>query len=145
MTNGDQWRYVHALSRLIILLSEFLAKFMKIIARSIVAQYLMHLIRQYRNVLSPPFHFDAVKQWIPHFHQLTKELMQHWTPLVDNNESVDIVRWMPLFTLDVLGTTVLSRSFNAMKGKEDKELAALANLLQTGVRPSTMILAVVRI
>jgi cytochrome P450 len=33
-----------------------------------------------RNVLSPPFHFDAVKQWIPCFHQLTLELKQHWTP-----------------------------------------------------------------
>jgi cytochrome P450 len=96
--------------------------------------------RRYRNVLSPPFHFDTVKQWIPHFHQLTLELMQHWTPLVTNKESIDIVRWMPLFTLDVLGTTVLSRSFNAMKGQEDKELAALAVLLQSAVRPSTMIL-----
>eukprot|EP00029_Vermamoeba_vermiformis_P004740 TRINITY_DN1534_c1_g1_i1.p1 TRINITY_DN1534_c1_g1~~TRINITY_DN1534_c1_g1_i1.p1 ORF type:complete len:473 (-),score=96.63 TRINITY_DN1534_c1_g1_i1:52-1449(-) len=98
--------------------------------------------RQYRNVLSPPFHFDAVKQWIPHFHQLTLELMQHWTPLVNKNESIDIVRWMPLFTLDVLGTTVLSRSFDAMKGKEDKELAALSVLLGSGVRPSIMILGI---
>jgi hypothetical protein len=70
--------------------------------------------------------------------------MQHWTPLVTNKESIDIVRWMPLFTLDVLGTTVLSRSFNAMKGQEDKELAALAVLLQSAVRPSTMILGLVR-
>jgi cytochrome P450 len=98
--------------------------------------------RRYRNVLSPPFHFDAVKQWIPCFHQLTLELMQHWTPLVNKNEPIDIVRWMPLFTVDVLGTTVLSRSFNAMKGQEDKELAALSSLLQSAVRPSVMVLAI---
>ncbi len=81
-----------------------------------------------------------MKQWIPHFHQLTLELMQHWTPLVNKNESIDVVRWMPLFTLDVLGLTVLSRSFNAMKGAEDKDLAAINEIFAGMNKPSTMIL-----
>ncbi len=97
--------------------------------------------RRYRNVLSPPFHFDAVKQWLPDFHKLSLELVEQWTQQL--NQPIDIVRWMPLFTLDALGVTVLSRSFNAMKGEEDKDLAAVKTILGGLGRPSTFILGMV--
>jgi cytochrome P450 len=79
---------------------------------------------------------------LPSTHSRTEATLD---TLINKNESVDIVRWMPLFTVDVLGTTVLSRSFNAMKGQEDKELTALSSLLQSAVRPSVMVLAIVRL
>ncbi len=53
---------------------------------------------------------------------------------------MDVVRWIPLFTLDVLGVTVLSRNFNAMKGEEDKDLKALNILLRETSVPKTLIL-----
>eukprot|EP00029_Vermamoeba_vermiformis_P014639 TRINITY_DN9753_c0_g1_i1.p1 TRINITY_DN9753_c0_g1~~TRINITY_DN9753_c0_g1_i1.p1 ORF type:complete len:463 (-),score=88.56 TRINITY_DN9753_c0_g1_i1:16-1404(-) len=94
--------------------------------------------RRFRNVLSPPFHFDTVKQWIPDFHKLSLELVNQWTQQLD--KPIDVVRWMPLFTLDALGVTVLSRSFNAMKGEEDKDLAAVRMILDTLGKPSTFFL-----
>lgn len=102
------------------------------------------ICRQYRTVLSPPFHFDVVRQWIPEFHQLSIDLMNLWKPLV-NMGPIDLMHWMPLFTLDVLGTTVLSRSFNAMQGKADKELIAVNTILQTGQKPSTVAKAIVSV
>ncbi len=37
---------------------------------------------------------------------------------------------MPLFTVDALGVTVLSRSFNAMQGSENTALEAIKTMLQ---------------
>lgn len=103
---------------------------------------LTNQIRRLRTTLSPPFHFDAVKRWVPDFQRLTLELVAQWTQQLD--KPVDIVRWMPLFTLDALGVTVLSRSFNAMKGDEDKDLAAVRTILDTLGKPSTFFLGKVR-
>ncbi len=100
-------------------------------------------VRRYRTTLSPPFHFDTVKQWLPDFHKLSLELVDQWTQQI--NQAIDIVRWMPLFTLDALGVTVLSRSFNAMKGEEDKDLAAVRTILDTLGKPSTFFLGRVSI
>jgi cytochrome P450 len=94
--------------------------------------------RRLRTTLSPPFHFDAVKQWVPDFHRLALELTEQWDQQLA--QPINIVRWMPLFTLDALGVTVLSRSFNAMKGDEDKDLAAVRTILDTLGKPSTFFL-----
>jgi cytochrome P450 len=94
--------------------------------------------RQYRNVLSPPFHFDAVRKWIPDFHNLVLEMLDHWEKISD--KPVDITHWMPLFALDVLGVTVLSRNFNAMNGAETEDIAALNVVLGNGTRPKVIIL-----
>jgi len=94
--------------------------------------------RQYRNVLSPPFHFDAVKKWIPDFYNLTMELMQQWEKISD--KPVDVVHWIPLFTLDVLGVTVLSRNFNAMKGSESDDLAAVNHIISNSNKPKLLIM-----
>jgi cytochrome P450 len=93
--------------------------------------------RRFRNVLSPPFHFDAVKEWIPEFHTMSLELMNLWRPIID--KPVNITKWMPLFTVDVLGKTVMSKSFDAMKGKEDRDLDNLSYMLNNLVRPSTFV------
>jgi cytochrome P450 len=94
--------------------------------------------RRYRNVLSPPFHFDAVKKWIPDFQRLTAELMHHWKAQATN--PIDMVHWLPLFTLDVLGLTVFSRSFNAMSGEQDADVEAVSLILSDLQQPLTMFL-----
>lgn len=92
-------------------------------------------------MLSPPFHFDAVKEWIPEFHAMSLELMNIWRPMID--KPVDITKWMPLFTVDVLGKTVMSKTFDAMKGKEDRDLDNLSYMLNNLVQPSTFVVGVV--
>ncbi len=92
-------------------------------------------------MLSPPFHFDAVKEWLPEFYSTSLELMDIWRPMID--KPMDITRWMPLFTVDVLGKTVMSKSFDAMKGKEDRDLENLSYMLNNLVQPSTFIVGLV--
>jgi cytochrome P450 len=97
--------------------------------------------RQYRNVLSPPFHFDAVKKWIPDFYNLSLELMQQWEKISD--KPIDVIHWLPLFTLDVLGVTVLSRNFNAMKGEESEDLEAVNNIIGKPATPKMLIMGAI--
>jgi cytochrome P450 len=96
--------------------------------------------RRYRSVLSPPFHFDAVKQWIPDFYKLSLELIQQWSKNID--KPIDVVKWMPLFTVDVLGVTVLSRNFNAMQGSENNALEAIKTMLGA-FSPKTFVLGAI--
>lgn len=106
--------------------------------------YILNIIsRQYRNVLSPPFHFDAVKKWIPDFHNLTLELLQQWDKISD--KPIDVVHWVPLFTLDVLGVTVLSRNFNALKGEESEDLEAVNKIIVNSNKPKMILLGMVSI
>lgn len=67
--------------------------------------------------------------------------MNHWKPIT--NKPIDITHWMPLFTLDVLGVTVLSRRFNSMNGEEESDLHAMKTMLDLVGLPSTFILGVV--
>ena len=103
----------------------------------------INIIRQYRNVLSPPFHFDTVKKWIGDFHSLTIKLLDQWAQHED--KPVDVTHWMPLFTLDVLGVTVMSRQFNAMQGAENSDIEALKILLGSRLKPKLLILGMVSI
>ena len=91
--------------------------------------------------MSPPFHFDAVKKWIPDFYSLSLELMQQWEKISD--KPVDAIHWLPLFTLDVLGVTVLSRNFNAMKGEESEDLEAVNNIIGKPATPKMLIMGAV--
>jgi hypothetical protein len=83
-----------------------------------------------------------VKQWIPDFYKLSLELIQQWSKNIDN--PIDVVKWMPLFTVDVLGVTVLSRNFNAMQGSENNALEAIKTMLGA-FSPKTFVLGAVSI
>ena len=64
--------------------------------------------------------------------------MQQWEKISD--KPIDVVHWLPLFTLDVLGVTVLSRNFNAMKGEESEDLAAVNIIVGDVNKPKLLIL-----
>eukprot|EP00029_Vermamoeba_vermiformis_P004743 TRINITY_DN1534_c1_g2_i2.p1 TRINITY_DN1534_c1_g2~~TRINITY_DN1534_c1_g2_i2.p1 ORF type:complete len:325 (-),score=79.34 TRINITY_DN1534_c1_g2_i2:1032-2006(-) len=68
------------------------------------------------------------------------ELMNHWKPIT--NKPIDITYWMPLYTFDVLGVTVLSRKFNSMVGGEEADLNAMKTMVDLVSLPSTYILGV---
>lgn len=72
---------------------------------------------------------------------MSLELMNLWRPIID--KPVNITKWMPLFTVDVLGKTVMSKSFDAMKGKEDRDLDNLSYMLNKLVQPSTFVVGLV--
>jgi cytochrome P450 len=64
--------------------------------------------------------------------------MQQWEKISD--KPIDIVHWIPLFTLDVLGVTVLSRNFNAMKGEESADLEAVNIIIGNSNKPKALLL-----
>jgi hypothetical protein len=67
--------------------------------------------------------------------------MQQWEKISD--KPIDIVHWIPLFTLDVLGVTVLSRNFNAMKGEESADLEAVNIIIGNSNKPKALLLGMV--
>jgi cytochrome P450 len=81
-----------------------------------------------------------VKNWVDDFRELSLELMKIWETQM--NDPVDILRWMPEFTLDTLGRTTFSRDFNAMKGTKDQYFQAFSDIV-TGFGSRKIIFAVV--
>jgi hypothetical protein len=59
---------------------------------------------------------------------MSLELMNLWRPIID--KPVNITKWM-------------SKSFDAMKGKEDRDLDNLSYMLNNLVRPSTFVVGLV--
>jgi cytochrome P450 len=87
--------------------------------------------RKFRHALSDPFAFDAVHGWVEDFVFYANRLMHIWHDKVTQGESiVDLLQWLPVFTLDVLGKTVFSYDFNAINAANDENLQALRYVLQ---------------
>jgi cytochrome P450 family 3 subfamily A len=97
--------------------------------------------RKFRTALSPPFRFDVVKNWVDEFRKFSLELMEIWETKID--EPVDVLQWLPKFTLDVLGKTTFSREFNALKGTKNEYLDAFNNLVYAFTKRSTVVAAVI--
>lgn len=64
-------------------------------------EMLNSLCRHHRRALSPAFHFDAVKSFIPLFVKKTNELLEIWGK-IDDKPVFAQPTWMPKYTLDVL-------------------------------------------
>jgi cytochrome P450 len=99
------------------------------------------LNRKLRTALSPPFRYDIVKNWVDDFRELSLELMKIWETQM-NDPVVDIIHWMPEFTLDALGKTTFSRDFNAMKGSKDKYFQAFSDIV-TGFGSRKIIFSII--
>jgi dolichol kinase len=71
--------------------------------------------------------------------------MHIWHDKVTQGESVvDLLQWMPVFTLDVLGKTVFSYDFNAINAANDENLQALRYILQAFESKITIFFIIVR-
>jgi cytochrome P450 len=86
--------------------------------------------RKYRNVLSPPFHFDAIKRWVDIFRAESETLCNIFSSNID--KPINLTEWMPRFTIDVLGKTAFSYNFDALHGTSDENLRTL-NAILTGL------------
>jgi cytochrome P450 len=86
--------------------------------------------RKFRTPLTPPFAFDMVKGWVDDFAFYANRLMNYWHEKVQQGKStVDLLYWLPVFTLDVLGHTAFSYDFKAINYESDDNLKALQYVL----------------
>jgi cytochrome P450 len=90
--------------------------------------------QHHRRALSPAFHYDAVKSFIPLFVKKTNELLEIWNK-IDDKPVFAQPTWMPKYTLDVLSTSVFGYDFRAIYGNEDAELDAYYTSVNYGVKP----------
>jgi cytochrome P450 len=95
--------------------------------------------KKFRTALNSPFRYDVVKNWIDDFRQSSLELMEIWSTQVD--KPIDILHWLPGFTIDVLGKTTFSREFNAMKGTKNEYFQAFNNLMSAFSHRTTILAA----
>ncbi len=98
----------------------------------------LHIFRRFREVLSHPFHFDQVKEWVNDFDQLGDQLLDIWTEN-HTNQPLEVVSWLARFTVDVLGRTVFSTNFHAMQGKTDKISQYLGEIVRRVANPTELI------
>jgi cytochrome P450 len=112
--------------------------------------------RRFRDVLSHPFHFDQVKNWIGDFDEIGNKMMDFWAK--EGNKSIEVANWMGRFTIDVIGKHIPSRScefylpnlvgtgftvfqtnFGALEGKQDEAAVTVAEILNGVSNPFELV------
>ena len=107
--------------------------------------YIFFIFRKFRTPLTPPFAFDMVKGWVDDFAFYANRLMNYWHEKVQQGKStVDLLYWLPVFTLDVLGHTAFSYDFKAINYESDDNLKALQYVLHAFEDKVQMMVLVVR-
>jgi cytochrome P450 len=93
--------------------------------------------RRFRDVLSHPFHFDQVKNWIGDFDEIGNKMMDLWAK--EGNKSIEVANWMGRFTIDVIGFTVFQTNFGALEGKQDEAAVTVAEILNGVSNPFELV------
>ncbi|XP_065885838.1 cytochrome P450 4F6-like [Dysidea avara] len=83
-------------------------------------------------MLTPAFHFDMLKQYVPVYNEVSQKLLDIWGEHADRGESVEITKYLVSYTLDVLLRCVYSSNSNCLENKDmtpflegNRELAQL--------------------
>ncbi|XP_065897731.1 cytochrome P450 4F6-like [Dysidea avara] len=84
--------------------------------------------RRHRKMLTPAFHFDILKQYIPVYNEVSHKLLEIWSGLADSGESVEITEYLNLYTLDVLLRCIYSINSNCLEEREVPYLVATKEL-----------------
>ncbi|XP_065910276.1 cytochrome P450 4B1-like [Dysidea avara] len=74
--------------------------------------------RRHRKMLTPAFHFDILKQYIPVYNEVSHKLVEIWSGLADSGESVEITEYLHSYTLDVLLRCMYSSNSNCLEKEE---------------------------
>ncbi|XP_065910267.1 cytochrome P450 4F12-like isoform X2 [Dysidea avara] len=74
--------------------------------------------RRHRKMLTPAFHFDILKQYLPVYNEVSHKLVEVWSGLADSGESVEITEYLHSYTLDVLLRCMYSSNSNCLEKKE---------------------------
>ncbi|XP_065885802.1 cytochrome P450 4F6-like isoform X2 [Dysidea avara] len=88
--------------------------------------------KRHRKMITPAFHFDMLKQYIPIYNEVSHKLMEIWGDYADRGESVEITNNLVAYTLDVLLRCIFSSNSNCLENNDktpfleaNKELAQL--------------------
>ncbi|XP_065892053.1 cytochrome P450 4F6-like isoform X2 [Dysidea avara] len=88
--------------------------------------------KRHRKMLTPAFHFDILKQYIPVYNEVSHKLVEIWSGLADSGESVEITEYLHSYAFDVLLRCMYSSDSNCLEEKDKvpylsatKELARL--------------------
>ncbi|XP_065885820.1 cytochrome P450 4F6-like isoform X2 [Dysidea avara] len=88
--------------------------------------------KRHRKMLTPAFHFDMLKQYIPVYNEVSHKLLDIWGEYADRGESIEITKYLVSYTLDVLLRCVYSTNSNCLENKDmtpflkgNRELARL--------------------
>ncbi|XP_065910275.1 ultra-long-chain fatty acid omega-hydroxylase-like [Dysidea avara] len=73
---------------------------------------------RHRKMLTPAFHFDILKQYIPVYNEVSYKLVEIWSGLADSGESVEITEYLHSYTLDVLLRCMYSSNSNCLEKKD---------------------------
>ncbi|XP_065910268.1 ultra-long-chain fatty acid omega-hydroxylase-like [Dysidea avara] len=96
--------------------------------------------RRHRKMLTPAFHFDILKQYIPVYNEVSHKLVEVWSGLADSGESVEITEYLHSYTLDVLLRCMYSSNSNCLEKKDGmdylKAVKQLTDLFMARVYPS---------
>jgi len=75
-----------------------------------------------RRLLTPAFHFDVLKEYVPIFSKNTKNLLNCWQSEKDNE--FDMQNEMSFVTLDNIGETAFGISFGAISNRQSDVVEA---------------------
>ncbi|XP_065886152.1 cytochrome P450 4F12-like [Dysidea avara] len=89
--------------------------------------------RKHRKLLSPAFHSNTIKQYLPVFDEVSHKLLEVWSGLADSGESVEIMKFTNSLTFDVMLRCMCSINSNCLEDKDGSAyhilLRELANLV----------------
>ncbi|XP_065909678.1 cytochrome P450 4F6-like [Dysidea avara] len=84
--------------------------------------------KRHRKLLTPAFHLDILKQYIPVYNEVSHKLLEIWSGLADSGESVEVTEYLHLYTLDVLLRCIYSSNSNCLEKEEIPYVTASCEL-----------------
>ncbi|XP_065911380.1 cytochrome P450 4F6-like isoform X2 [Dysidea avara] len=84
--------------------------------------------KRHRKLLTPAFHLDILKQYIPVFNEVSHKLLDKWSGLADSGESVEVTEHLHLYTLDVLMRCTFYSNSNCLEKEEIPYVTASCEL-----------------
>lgn len=92
--------------------------------------------KSHRKMLTPAFHFDILKQYVPVYNEVSHKLLEIWSPLADTGEAVDVTQYTKACTMEVLLKYMFSKSSDCLENKDSLHLVAMDELLSLFVERS---------
>ncbi|XP_065886542.1 cytochrome P450 4X1-like isoform X1 [Dysidea avara] len=74
--------------------------------------------KRHRRMLTPAFHFDILKQYIPVYNEMSHKLLEIWSELAETGESVEITGYLHLYTFDIMLRCMYSSDSNTLGEKD---------------------------
>ncbi|XP_006111510.1 cytochrome P450 4B1-like isoform X1 [Pelodiscus sinensis] len=83
---------------------------------------------QHRKLLTPGFHYDVLKPYVPLISDSTKVMLDKWEELVTQDKSVELFEHVSLMTLDSIMKCAFSCHSNCQTDRENSYIRAVFDL-----------------